>query len=50
MEKSTFTVLVPSGDTETVEKRYYSDISYVNFWTDKHGNSIYKVYMLNGEK
>lgn len=50
MEKSSFTVLVPSGDTETVEKRNYSDISYVNFWLNSKGNPIYKVYMVNGEK
>ena len=49
MEKYTFTVLVRNGDKETIEERYYSDISYVNFWTNSKGNPIYKVYMMNGE-
>lgn len=50
MEKYTFTVIVRNEEKETIEERYYSDISYVNFWINSKGSPIYKVYMRNGER
>lgn len=32
-----------------IEKKRYIDISYINFWTDKKGNCVYKVYMRDGK-
>lgn len=31
-----------------VDEKKYMDISYVNYWIDKNGDTIYKVYMRNG--
>lgn len=46
----TFKVLIQNGNTETVEERNYADIWHVNFWINKHGNPVYRVYMTSGEK
>lgn len=44
-EVKTFSALINGIE----EEKRYNDINYVNFWIDKEGNPIYKVYLMNGE-
>ena len=41
--------VIQKEDQKITEERYYEDISYVNFWTDKNGNTKYRIYMKNGD-
>lgn len=45
----TFKAIIEKDNQKITEDRYYEDISYVNFWTDKNGNTKYRIYMKNGE-
>lgn len=45
----TFEAIIQKNNQKVTEERNYEDISYVNFWTDKNGNTKYRIYMKNGE-
>lgn len=44
-----FEVCVERGDCIEVMEKKYIDISHVNYWIDKEGNTVYKVHMRNGD-
>ena len=41
--------VIQKEDQKNIEERYYEDISYVNFWNDKNGNTKYRIHMKNGD-
>lgn len=49
LSNHTFKAIIEKHDQKIAEERSYEDISYVNFWTDKDGNTKYRLYMKNGE-
>ena len=49
LRNHSFEAVIQKEDQKNIEERYYKDISYVNFWTDKNDNTKYRIYMKNGE-
>lgn len=45
----TFKAIIEKDNQKITEERYYKDILYVNFWTDKNDNTKYRIFMKNGE-